>query len=426
MSSEIFPARVGSSTGPTRNDLTPAESQAPRPATDWLSIAQLGLSAFTALSLWGIALLLGLASLGDLLGGRSSEALSILLLAAGLALSGLLVVPSAWYAGMRLAGRPAQLAGRLPQALLPSRLIFLLPVALLLGYLLATRTEWAWLGLPPLHLLAIGLPVLWALYLAVRGLPLGSLQRRWGVFASGLVLGPVVILLAEIFALVLGVIAAGAWLAQQPGLEEELMALFQQYGYSPEAQEEVLELLLPYLASPLALLAAFTFTSGIVPVIEELFKPVGVWLLAGRELRPAAGFALGAVSGAGYALFESLALASSGEDWLFVVVSRSGTGAVHILTTALTGWGIAGAWRERRYLRLGAAYLTAVAIHGLWNTLTLFTTVSALEEVAPDAPPLPEWLHSLGAAAPFVLGLLTLGVLVVLVLSNRALKKREV
>jgi hypothetical protein len=121
------------------------------------------------------------------------------------------------------------------------------------------------------------------------------------------------------------------------------------------------------------------FTAVIVPLIEEALKPAGVWLLAGRRLTPAAGFAAGVLSGTGYALIESLLLSSgSGEDWAFLVFARIGTGTIHILTTGLVGWALALAWGENRYLRLGAVYLLAVSIHGLWNSLTLVTAFTNL------------------------------------------------
>ncbi len=113
-------------------------------------------------------------------------------------------------------------------------------------------------------------------------------------------------------------------------------------------------------------------------MIEEALKPIGVWLLFGRRLTPAAGFAAGALSGAGYALIESLALTSSGEAWSSLVLARTGTSAVHILTAGLTGWALVLAWQKRRFLPLLLAYLCAVMIHGLWNGLTLMYSFNLL------------------------------------------------
>ncbi len=394
------------------------------PKVSWLSVAQLALSAVAVLGLWGIALIIVFVGLLGWLGPANEDPLPLFLLASGLAFSGLLILPSVIYAGLRVMGRPAKQGLRLPGVLRPTLLIFLLPLVLLLGYWLATGTEIAWLGLPLVHVVAIALPVLWLLFITIRRLPWGTPQRVWGVLASGLLLGPTIILFAELVIVLVGIVLLGVWLANQPILEQELLRLMEGMTDPLQAQEEIMKLLSPYLATPGALLASLTFFSVLVPLIEEAFKPVGVWLLAGRGLSPVGGFVAGAISGAGYALFESLALASTGEDWLYVVVARIGTGAVHILNTALVGWALVGAWQERRYLRLGVAYLTAVAIHGLWNGLTVFATFSSLGEVLPGLERMP-WLERVADAAPLSLGTMTLMALIVLVLSNRAVHRTE-
>jgi RsiW-degrading membrane proteinase PrsW (M82 family) len=84
-------------------------------------------------------------------------------------------------------------------------------------------------------------------------------------------------------------------------------------------------------------------------------------------LTPVEGFTAGLLSGAGYALFESLALASGGEQWAALVFARIGTAGIHILTTGLTGWALVLAWRRRRFLRLAATYVFVVSVHGVWN-----------------------------------------------------------
>jgi hypothetical protein len=51
---------------------------------------------------------------------------------------------------------------------------------------------------------------------------------------------------------------------------------------------------------------------------------------------------------------------------------------MHIATAGMMGWGLATTWRSRRYLRLGLIYLGVVLLHGLWNGLAIFTSLSAL------------------------------------------------
>jgi hypothetical protein len=410
------------------NPPDPLETPAPAAKdrrTDWLSVAQFGLSALAVIFVWGSAATLGALAVTDRLGVVTSlnGAMAGTLLSAVAVVTGCLILPSVYFSFRRIIGRPAlQMDGLWLRWLRPTAWIFLLPVVLLLGYWVSAHPNLSWFLLPPLHVLAIGLPVYWLVYLAVRGLPLGHPQRLWGVLGSGLLLGPAFILVLEIGALmVYGLIAVMA-LMSQPQAISQLNALVQHLQATPEAAPDLLmNFFQPYLTRPAVIFGAFSFAAVIVPLIEELFKPIGVWLLAGRGLTPAAGFAAGAISGAGYALFESLSLTADGASWVFVVVARFGTDIIHIFTAGLTGWALALAWRERRYLRLAVAYLCAVAIHGLWNGLTVFSTLAALASLPGSSANLP-LLQQVGVVAPFGLIFLAVGGFVILLLSNRSLR----
>ena len=113
--------------------------------------------------------------------------------------------------------------------------------------------------------------------------------------------------------------------------------------------------------------------------MEELLKPLAVYFLLGRKLLPWEGFVLGATAGAGYALFENLTIGATAEAWTFVIISRIGTAAVHVLTTGLVGWGLASARSERKYARLAGSFLSAVVLHGVWNGLNILTALAELE-----------------------------------------------
>jgi hypothetical protein len=412
------------------NHSVPLETPAP-PAkssrTEWLSVAQFALSALAVLFLWGSAATLGALAVTDRLGvvtslnGNRSTAL----LAAVALVTGCLLLPSIYFSFRRIIGRPAlQIGGQWLRWLRPTIWIFLLPVVLLLGYWVSAHPNLSWFLLPPLHVLAIGLPVYWLVYLAVRRLPLGHPQRLWGVLGSGLLMGPAFILVLEIGALLVYALIALVALMSQPQAIDQLNTLVQHLQMTPEAAPDLLmNFFQPYITRPVVIFGAFSFAAVIVPLIEELFKPIGVWLLAGRGLTPAAGFAAGAISGAGYALFESLSLTADGASWVFVVVARFGTDIIHILTAGLTGWALALAWRERRYLRLAVAYLCAVAIHGLWNGLTVFSTFAGLASLQGSGANVP-LIEQLGVVAPYGLIFLAVGGFAILLLSNRSLKGR--
>jgi hypothetical protein len=391
------------------------------------SIWQFILSLVGLFLFWSAAMGIALVGLLQLIRRTTSpmEALPLFLMVGGLLLCGFLILPSAGYALMHIKGRPKAKGISLPNILRPTLLILIFPLILLLGYAISGLETLAWLFLPILHVIAIGLPVLWLVYIALHGLPWTSPQRNWGVFASGLTLSPIMIFILEALALLVIFVVWIIWLSLRPDLAEELYVLAERLQDPTYLPEDVLHLLGPYLAKPAVIFGIFAFGAVLVPLIEEAIKPIGVWLLVGSSLSPAFGFAAGALSGAGYALVESLALSSTGgEDWLVVVIARAGTAGIHILTTALMGWALAIAWQEGRYLRLGMTYLLAVAIHSLWNGLTLITVVGNLtnfNSINADFGLLPQ----LSSLAPYGLGMLSLISFLSLFAFNKALRVNQ-
>src|SRR3990172_9044480 len=159
------------------------------PQAHWASLLQFALSILGMLGLGALAFAAAVGAFFQLTdsSANSSAATSILLSAAGLFFIGLLLFPSPFYAFQHITGRPK------PQTKLPGSsfalIIFLLPLALGLGQLISNQ-NFAWLALPPLHLVTTALAVAWLLWLALRGLQPGSAQRAWGAFGSGLTLTP--------------------------------------------------------------------------------------------------------------------------------------------------------------------------------------------------------------------------------------------
>lgn len=393
-----------------------------RPAIHWLSVGQFSLSLLAAIILWsiaGTAALAGLVALYDpsLL---ASDSTSLFLLAASLAFIGLLLIPSVYFAFLRLSGRHSKLEQfRISRWLRPSILIFLFPLVLLAGYYVAQNAELVWLLLPPLHILAVLLPIWWLVYLGIRGLPTGSPQRAWGVLGSGLVLGPFLILLIELMVFAFFVVAAAFYLSTRPDLSEELFNLLQRLAGASQTPGLVPDMVRPYLQQPAVIVSVLIFGAVLVPMIEELIKPVGVWLLAGAALTPAGGFAAGLLSGAGFALFESLAYTSNAEDWAFAVVVRIGTAVMHIMTAGIVGWALAVAWRQGSPLRLGLAYLAAVLLHSLWNGITLIGVGYSL---IPEASETPSFFYNLAEIAPLALSFMSLAMFIFLLWTNYQLR----
>ena len=329
------------------------------------------------LGLWALAFAAAVGAFFQLTdsSANSSAATSILLSAAGLFFIGLLLFPSAFYAFQHISGRTVR------QTKLPGSsfalIIFLLPLALGLGQLISNQ-NFAWLALPPLHLVATALAVAWLLWLALRGLQPGSAQRAWGAFGSGLTLTPFFAFAIEITGIVILLVFGIIYIGLNPELArafESASRLAERLG--PDSRQ-MLVALQPVFSDPFLIILFLGSLSLIVPLIEELLKPIGVYLLLGRRLNPSQGFALGAICGAGYALVESLMTSAGPEAWASTSAARVGTSAMHIFTAALSGYALVRAKNERRYLQLAGTYLTNVALHGLWNVMAVLSTAAAL------------------------------------------------
>jgi RsiW-degrading membrane proteinase PrsW (M82 family) len=361
----------------------------------WYSAVQFGLSALAVIIIEGLALLLVLAGLGNILrGAEARAAIPLFMLAASLGVAGLLALPSAGYALARLLGYPAWRWSAILTRPRWALVILALPLIILGGYWISRQEAPLLLVLPLLQPLAVSIPLVWICAVSLRGLPLGSPQRAWGVIASGAVLGPLLIFFLEVIAFIL---AVGIWsfaAASQPQMAQDILSLSQRLNAAPLDAQAMQEILLPYLSQPTVIFSITVFVAVVIPLLEELVKPIGLWLLAGRSMSPALGFTAGALSGAGFALVESLGFTSSAEDWAVLVFLRIGTGFVHIAASALVGWGLGAAWSEGRYLHLGLAYLSAVALHGLWNGLSILSAVgSFLSHSSSPIPGIP-WLEA--------------------------------
>lgn len=424
---DIYPSQPE----PAPDEASLAPAQPPEPpvsaapplstANAWGSALQGILSAIAIAGMLGFALLLVVMALAGLAMRTSSlsDITAIMLTVSGLVGCSLLLLPSTYYGLMRIFHRPARPSLPIIRRLQPRFWILAFPPLLALGYLVGRFPAAALLLLPLLHVVVVAIPVAWMAYVGLRGLPLGSDQRAWGVFGAGLVLGPLLISILEGLVLIGIFILVVVYLMARPDLTGELQSLSRQLQHMPQNPEAIMQVLSPYLSNPKVIFGVMAFAAVIVPVIEEAVKPIGVWLLAGRKLTPQAGLALGVLSGAGYALMESLLLAANSNQWSGLMVARIGTSAIHIFNTGIVGYAIVQAVRRRRYLQLGLTYLAAILLHGLWNALTLWIAFSSLAQPQTD-PTL-----ALPTGANLILPLLLIGLALLaftgLFLTNRRL-----
>jgi hypothetical protein len=185
-----------------------------------------------------------------------------------------------------------------------------------------------------------------------------------------------------------------------------------------------MQVLAPYLINPFALIGLFLLLGVFTPLIEESLKPAIVWLLAKRIARPAQGFALGIISGAGFALVESLLASSTpGQGWAQLLVARAGGGLMHILGSGLMGWGIASAWQGKR-LRLLGTYILSVTLHGLWNSAAIIIELGSIQPYLNNNA-YSKLFDSFSLAGTILLGSLVLITLPVLILINRKMRQPD-
>ncbi len=403
---------------------TPSEipENKPAQATHWPSILQFVFSSLGILVAGGLSGTMLIAGILQLFSGSTLEAATILTYAATGFFVGVLLLPSTILSLARITGREINFGKpwqTIQGVLHPKRLILLFPVIILIGHWANQQEAISWLILPPIHLLAVSIPILWLLWLGIRQLKQFSSQRAWGIFTSGLILGPAAIFAFEIPALLFVFFLGAFSLALNPESILELEQLLRTIEYMSPDSTEALEFLTQIINNPTAIFFAISFFSVIVPLIEEALKPIGVWLLARRALSPREGFMAGIISGAGYALFENLGNIALGSSWSTLVLGRVGTSIMHIFTAGIIGYTLALAWKENRYLRLGAAYLLAIIIHGLWNGLAILSAIAGLN--LEDAI-LPAYMMPTSTIAMIAM---TTGLFILLILANRKIRSDD-
>lgn len=382
---------------------------------DWRSILQLIMSLLASLCLFGLAALFFIFSalretnqFSFVIDPSVFVTLGFIFLALAL-----LILPSGISAFYRIKDRK-WLVGSTHRARVIS--LFYLPAllaVLALGLLLEKLgSKFSYL-LSLLGVLAICLPVLCLVHFGALGLNGGSPQRKWGLLALGLTITPAVILVVELFALLLAGAGVTLWVSSKPDILDLITRLGMQLTMAEGDPDALFATIKPYLTQPLTIFSILAATSVIVPLIEEVFKTIGIWLFAKRSLTPAQGYVAGLYSGAGLALVEGLftiASINSGQSWLILVVGRIGSSLMHIFTGGLIGWGLASSWQQAKPIKYLTSFLASLLIHGLWNALAvaggllpfILTTGASPTYVQTALYTLPIWVLGLLIMAAYV------------------------
>lgn len=230
----------------------------------------------------------------------------------------------------------------------------------------------------PVKILSIAAPIYVLISLALYRLQAGSKQRGWALFNATSFVSIVLIIILEVILLIAAVILVGLWLSKKVDLSGYLIALSSGASLGNQDLETLLQRISPYIDANMIVIFCALFFSILVPLVEEMFKPLAVWFLAGRKLTPSEGFAAGVLCGATFGLLESLSMVSVGSVlWQSLVVTRVGTGMLHTLTGGLTGWALASTWNDQKYYRLSLMYAGVVFLHGLWNLFAIFMGLTA-------------------------------------------------
>lgn len=383
----------------------------------------LGSLLFTmgAMVILGVSLLLGVVMLANLLTGKPLQLRETVLLAVTL-FEGALLVGAAYFSLQKLLQLPAadSESSFTITAWQVAACLAIAGAALLLGRQIIDSEPFNWLLIPLLTLPAVLFPIVILFGLGARGISLGPRWRTWNVLGISMTLVPFLTFVLEILLMAFLFVLGGLFISSQPRLVAQIERLSGQIYLLERDPQAVLDLLAPLVLRPEGFLVALSYFALLVPMLEELIKPLGVWLFSGQIRSPAQGFALGALSGSAYALIETLGVSPQTTDWTTLLLTRLGTDILHVTTSALMGAGIVYAIHERRYLRLMGIYLLSVFLHGLWNGLAILFTFSSLaDQYAQDL------LNGLATPAAAAVAVLAGLLLLLLILANRRVRTTQ-
>ena len=304
-----------------------------------------------------------------------SSTLSVSVAALGLGLG----LPLAWQGLSSLRGRTSQLFRPRPARVLVAVFV----VALILGQVVLAFDLLPALTFPPFYILAAALPPLF--FLAFVGRRLAGGDTRWrevvlqlasgaflstfGAFSAEAVLG--LLSMMMVFTLMALTPGGAAWF-------QELSAHLQDPRWFQNPEN-----LYNSLLSPPVLIALGLIVLVVVPLVEEMFKSLGVVIMSYRRPSRARSFLWGLAGGAGFALAEGLfSGALSLEDWGGTALLRVGATAMHCLGGGLMGLGWHYLFTTRRPWRFLGAYAASVSLHSLWNAAAFGLIVVSSSVVA--------------------------------------------
>ncbi len=265
-------------------------------------------------------------------------------------------------------------------------------------------------------------PIVLFFSIGARNLHIGNQRRAWGAIAFNFSITMPLVLTVELIIFVVILVFATLWLMGEPELFNQIMRYSEQLSSGAIEMLEAEQLLADLISRPAILNGSILVIAVLVPIVEELLKPMAIWFLAGKKLTPAQGFVGGLIGGACFAMLESLGAVGipADSEWLILLFGRTGTGLLHVSLSGMVGWGLASAFYNQKWGRAIFTYLLAVTIHGLWNFFALLSGIVPILPIADEMQNLPVLLGQMGV---FVMAFLFIINFVLLFSVNRQLQQ---
>lgn len=346
----------------------------------------LALGAASMLALVGFLVLFGLSAMP---GMNTGEPLSILILAGGTFVLGILLLPGCYFNFRRFfhkSDKCLHLPALDDRILIPA-LITTWLLSLILGQISTGSQMVSVFVLPVINIFAIGLPILFYIRISLRGLEFPSARRGWSIFGASLVISPALAFIFEALAVGVIILLFMVYASFIPGLQDVLKSLINSFQSSSRGEDETMRRTANLLFAPGVAFTALGAFSLAVPLIEETIKTILIWPFLSRIRRPVDGFVLGILCGSAFALTENIGFASAGSaDWAVSAAVRATSALPHIFNSGMFGWALVCAWKERRFRQLATTFLTIILVHGTWNAISLGLAMSNFAPYVTDVP----------------------------------------
>jgi len=156
-----------------------------------------------------------------------------------------------------------------------------------------------------------------------------------------------------------------------------------------------------------------------------LIKPLSVWFLLEKPIKPGDGFVIGLISGGAFTLLESTGLVSQldFQDWHNAVLLRSATAWLHISMSGFVGYGIAKARVVKRWGIALRNLTIAVVLHGLWNSTALLSEYQSITD--PNLKIINNWHINFSAAAWLLPVILIAATIIVIRLRSQLIQDQK-